>query len=205
VNGVDQGVAFSDLPFDTPLYGAVTLYTKDSQIVYNVRGSVGLCVHNVPTLAYLCSCLFAGFIGSYEYLVHTTMSFRWCLSQALDVGLADTWQTSQQRKGKEISISGTMVTKTNQSWGFGTAVVSDSVILQPGSRVKKRWSFTIKAGNQNTIGVVTAAYNAESDEYVNKTNNGWGYYQGDGNKGHGDSANKAYGAAYKTGDVVDGL
>ena len=115
------------------------------------------------------------------------------------------WQTSQQRKGKEISISGTTVTKTNQSWGFGTAVVSDPVTLQRGSRVKKRWSFTIKAGNQHTIGVVTAAYNAASDEYVNKTNKGWGYYQGNGNKGHGGPANDAYGAAYKTGDVVDGL
>ena len=126
---------------------------------------------------------------------------RGCLSQ----GLAGKWQTSQQRKGKQISISDTTATKTDTSWGYGTAVVSDSVILQHGSHVKKRWSFTIKAGDQHTIGVVAAAYNAASDEYVNKTNNGWGYYQGDGNKGHGGSANKAYGAAYKTGDVVDGL
>ena len=42
VNGVDQGVAFRDLPLDTPLYGAVTLYKKDSQIVYNVRDSVDI-------------------------------------------------------------------------------------------------------------------------------------------------------------------
>ena len=133
--------------------------------------------------------------------MHTLAPLRCCLSQ----GLARKWQTSQQRKGKEISISGTTVTKTDRSWGFGTAVVSDSVILQRGSRVQKRWSFTIKAGNQNTIGVITSAYNAESDEYINKTNNGWGYYQGDGKTGHGGSANKAYGAAYKTGDVVDGL
>ena len=55
VNGVDQGVAFRDLPLDTPLYGAASLYNKDSQIVYNVRGNVDLYVHNVPTLAYLCS------------------------------------------------------------------------------------------------------------------------------------------------------
>ena len=40
VNGVDQGVAYRDLPLDTPLYGAVSLYNKSSQIVYNVRGSV---------------------------------------------------------------------------------------------------------------------------------------------------------------------
>ena len=127
--------------------------------------------------------------------------YRWRLSQ----GLVGTWGTSQEHKGKQISISGTTVTKTEKSWGYGTAVVSDAVTLRHGSPVKKRWSFTIKAGDQHTIGVVTAAYNAASHEYINKTNNGWGYYQGDGKTGHGGSANKTYGAAYKTGDVVDGL
>ena len=67
MNGVDQGVAYRDLPLDTPLYGAVTLYKKDSQIVYNVRGSVDLymsmracvgiymCVSNRANLV-TCSC-----------------------------------------------------------------------------------------------------------------------------------------------------
>ena len=109
-----------------------------------------------------------------------------------------TWQTSQQRKSSQISISDTTVE------GNGAAVVSDGVILRHGSRVKKRWSFTIKAGDKHTIGVVTAAYNAASDEYVNKTNKGWGYYQGDGNKGHGGPPKKAYGFKYQTGDIVDG-
>ena len=55
VNGVDQGVAFRDLPLDTPLYGAVSLYKKDSQIVYNVRDSVDMHVW-----AYVCvSCAHA--------------------------------------------------------------------------------------------------------------------------------------------------
>ena len=40
MNGVDQGVAFSDLPLDTPLYGAVSLYKQDSKIIYNVRNGV---------------------------------------------------------------------------------------------------------------------------------------------------------------------
>ena len=131
----------------------------------------------------------------------TLTYFCLCLSQ----GLSGMWQTSQERKGKQISINDTTVTKSETSWGYGTAVVSDSVTLRRGSNVQQRWSFTIKAGVQHTIGVVTAAYNAASHEYVNKTNNGWGYYQGNGNKGHGGPANDAYGAAYKTGDVVDGL
>ena len=42
MNGVDQGVAFRDLPLDTPLYGAVSLYKQDSKIVYNVRNGVYL-------------------------------------------------------------------------------------------------------------------------------------------------------------------
>ena len=42
MNGVDQGVAFSDLPLDTPLYGAVSLYEQGSKIIYNVRNGVYL-------------------------------------------------------------------------------------------------------------------------------------------------------------------
>ena len=122
----------------------------------------------------------------------------------LSQGLAGTWQTSQHRKGSQISISDNTVTKADKSRGNGTAVVSDAVILRRGSRVKNRWSFTIKAGDKHTIGVVAAAYNAASDQYINKTNNGWGYYQGNGNKGHGGPAKKAYGAKYQTGDIVDG-
>ena len=37
VNGIDQGVAFGDLPLDTPLYAAANLGGIGSEIVYNVR------------------------------------------------------------------------------------------------------------------------------------------------------------------------
>ena len=37
VNGIDQGVAFGDLPLDTPLYAAANLGGQDSALVYNVR------------------------------------------------------------------------------------------------------------------------------------------------------------------------
>ena len=37
VNGIDQGVAFGDLPLDTPLYAAASLGGKGSALVYNVR------------------------------------------------------------------------------------------------------------------------------------------------------------------------
>ena len=38
VNGVDQGVAFGDLPLDTPLYAAANLGgNAGSTLVYNVR------------------------------------------------------------------------------------------------------------------------------------------------------------------------
>ena len=114
------------------------------------------------------------------------------------------WETSPQRKGKDISISGNTVTKTAQSWGSGTAIVSDGVTLHHGSSVKKRWSFTIKKGTQQTIGLVTSAYNATSDEYINKTTKGWGFYQVNGNKGHGGSATTSYTTKFNVGDTVDG-
>ena len=122
-------------------------------------------------------------------------------------GLVNTcpWETSPLRKGKDISIDGNKVTKTAQSWASGTAIVSDGVILKHGSSVKQRWSFTIQNGTQQTIGVVTSAYDARSDEYVNKTTKGWGFYQSNGNKGNGGPANTSYASKFNVGDTVDGV
>ena len=121
-------------------------------------------------------------------------------------GLVNTcpWETSPLRKGKDISIDGNKVTKTAQSWASGTAIVSDGVILKHGSSVKQRWSFTIQNGTQQTIGVVTSAYDARSDEYVNKTTKGWGFYQPNGNTGHGGPATTSYASEFYAGDTVDG-
>ena len=73
VNGVDQGVAFSDLPLDTPLYGAASLYTKDSQIVYNVRDSVyrHVCVFAHCTHA----CIFVLMFVCTVYLAHANIFY----------------------------------------------------------------------------------------------------------------------------------
>ena len=122
-------------------------------------------------------------------------------------GLVSTtpWLSSTQHKGKDIVISGNTVTKTAQSWGTGTAIVSDGITLKHGSSVKKRWSFTIKKGTQQTIALVTSAYNATTDQYANKTTKGWGFYQSNGNKGHGGPANTAYASKYNVGDTVDGM
>ena len=119
-------------------------------------------------------------------------------------GVIPQWETSTQRKGSNISISGNTITKTERSWPDGTAVISDSVTLKHGSSTKKRWSFTIKKGTQQTIGLVTSAYNAGRDQYINKTTNGWGFYQGDGKTGHGGPASTAYGSKVPVGAVVDG-
>merc|ERR1719198_2366991 len=126
-------------------------------------------------------------------------------AQTVYNGLVNTtpWLSSTRHKGTDIVISGNTVTKTAQSWGTGTAIVSDGITLQHGSSVKKRWSFTIKKGTQQTVGVVTAAYDATRDEYVNKTTKGWGIYQANGNKGHGGSANTAYTSKFNAGDTVD--
>merc|ERR1712224_332273 len=80
--------------------------------------------------------------------------------QVKDTGV---WESSVTRKGSEINISGNTVTKTNRSWGHGTAIIRDAITLTSGCSAKKRWSFTIKAGKQTTIGLVTASYNATTD------------------------------------------
>lgn len=94
------------------------------------------------------------------------------------------WLTLPRHKGKHIVNSGNTVTKTVQSSGSCTAIVADGVTIRHDSSTKKRWSFTIKKGTKQSIGVVTSAFNAARDEYVNKTTNGWGIYQYNGNKGH---------------------
>ena len=127
-----------------------------------------------------------------------------CMLQGVIPTSSPPWEISIQRKGSKITINGNTIIKTESSWPDGTAVISDSVTLQYGSSVKKRWSFTLKKGIQQTIGLVTAAYKADRDGYINQTTNGWGFYQGDGKKGHGGPANAAYGSRVPEGAVVDG-
>ena len=93
---------------------------------------------------------------------HVYMRSLWCICvracymlQGL-ITSSSPWETSLQRLGSKIVIDGATITKTEQSWAHGTAVISDGVTLQHGSSIKKRWSFKIKKGTQQTIGVVTA-------------------------------------------------
>ena len=62
---------------------------------------------------------------------------------------------------------------------------------------------------QGTVGIVMASFDAESHAYINKTTNGWGYYQADGKIGHGGPAGDSYGINFKCVSnqtpVVDGL
>ena len=57
---------------------------------------------------------------------------------------------------------------------------------------------------QTTVGIVNKHFNPDVHSYMNKTNNGWGYYQADGKIGHGGSASTEYGIAYKNKSFVDG-
>lgn len=54
-----------------------------------------------------------------------------------------------------------------------------------------------------------ASFDAKKHAYVNKTTNGWGYYQADGKVGHGGPAGQSYGTNFKCTSnqtpVVDGL
>merc|ERR1712023_625595 len=62
---------------------------------------------------------------------------------------------------------------------------------------KRRWDFKLIEGTQTTVGIVSSAFNPETDENMNKTAHGWGFYQGDGKLAHGGSAGKAYAPSYK--------
>ena len=67
---------------------------------------------------------------------------------------------------------------------------------------QRKWFFVVEKGEQHTIGVVTDDYNSKQHSYVNKTYRGWGYYQGDGKKGHNGSADIDYGEKYMVGDLL---
>ena len=101
------------------------------------------------------------------------------------------------RVGSNILVKDTVIECKKKSWQNGTAVVGKALTITPTTKGKCRWNFKILKGTQVTVGVVNNVYNPSLHEYLNKTNNGWGYYQGDGKVGHGGPASKVYGKQYK--------
>ena len=112
----------------------------------------------------------------------------------------DLWQSCTNRVGKGVSIRGLLASKDKRGWEDGTAIMRDPVRVSP--TTYRKWHFVVERGEQNTIGVVTDDYKPLSHSYINKTKRGWGYYQGDGKKGHCGSANQDYGVKYEVGDRV---
>jgi len=89
------------------------------------------------------------------------------------------------------SIVARTAEKQEKEWKLG------SVVLQtPVESGRVRWWFRINSGLKTTLGVVTSEYSAQHDSYINKGPEGWGYYQENGNKGHGAPATEAYGVPF---------
>ena len=107
------------------------------------------------------------------------------------------------------------VVKHKTEWEKGSAILLKPTVKTVGEdgleedddqpRVV-RWSFRVNQSDKTTVGLVKLSFRAKQHGYVNKTRNGWGYYQTDGKIGHGASANIEYGESYQTpGDVISGM
>ena len=95
------------------------------------------------------------------------------------------------------------------SWINGSVVVPDIevVIGQPYDPLEPitRWSFIVHSGSRSTFGIVTDQFDADADGYINKTERGWGLYQGDGKLGHNGKANIQYTKGFRSDTLVDGM
>ena len=94
-----------------------------------------------------------------------------------------------------------------RGWTDGTMIVPDRSatigtldVLSP----LIRWSFIAHSGLKNTFGIVTDEFDVHADGYINKTERGWGLFQGDGKLGHKGPANIEYAEAFGTDSLVDG-
>ena len=110
------------------------------------------------------------------------------------------WQSGLNRVGTGIVIDGLKLRKKARGWEDGTAIIRDPVVIS--SATQRKWFLVVDKGEQHTIGVATDDYNPRHHSYINKTHRGWGFYQGDGKKGHNGSANADYGEKYAVGDLL---
>ena len=106
------------------------------------------------------------------------------------------------------------VIKHKTGWENGSAILVTPTVTTVGKDGLEadddkprtvRWSFRVNQSDKTTVGLVKKSFRARQHGYVNKTLNGWGYYQTDGKIGHGASAGTNYGDPYQTpGDVITG-
>ena len=157
-------MAFRGLPTNVPLSAAVTLYAAQDWLEYTGATSVTPSPSTTDT-------------AGLSTVIMDEMSI---LSENdTDADVEMPWNST--RNGNHIKTLGTRVTKTQTGWGGGTAIIGDigdaCIIPEEGGHGCMRWSFKIGRGTQSTIGIVTGTYDCDTDEYVNKTTRGWGFYQ----------------------------
>ena len=94
-----------------------------------------------------------------------------------------------------------------RGWSDGTMIVpgrTATVGTLDGLSPLIRWSFMAHSGTKNTFGIVTDEFDVHADGYINKTERGWGLFQGDGKLGHKGPAKIEYAEKFGTDSLVDG-
>ena len=118
---------------------------------------------------------------------------------AIGKGIENIVQVPAGIKAKRRYVSG---------WNDGTVIVpgrTATIGTLDGSSPLTRWSFIVHSGSRSTFGIVTDQFDADADGYINKTERGWGLWQGDGKLGHKGPATIQYADAFKSkGHLIDG-
>ena len=168
-NGVDQGIAFDDLPRGGHFVGGVTLYGA-GDVVTVLDSSEG------------------GDGGSSSEGV---VSPEQLLAQAALDSLPLRMKASAVQLSADDAAAGALVLrKMEDGWQNGTALLGPLV-----TRGVVSWDFRIERGVKASIGV--ALDNVQLDTYLNETKSGWGWYQGNGNIGHAGPAQTPYSEGFK--------
>eukprot|EP00941_MAST-03F_sp_MAST-3F-sp1_P005193 g5193.t1 len=204
-DGVDQGVAFDNLPAGTTFFGAISLYNSTDRAVVVKEHRGGITSTNISGKTGVISEVFASDrrtspIATKQRTRTFSSSFtlknsdfkRAKVGSDLDI---------QQHKTRTGVIR---ITKKKKGWSQGLFLAPPPLQLDT-TRLKNgivRWSFRIERGLRASIGICTQ--DAPLEGYVNQTIKGFGYYQGNGRIGNGGAAQTLYGKSYeKRGTIVD--
>jgi hypothetical protein len=153
-DGVDQGIAFDDLPRGARFVGAVTLYAADDEVEVLHRSSAP----DTPSA-----------------LVALPLH-----SKAEHIAL----DAESERAGSMV------LRKQKTGWKHGTALIGPAT-----TRGTTRWCLRIDKGVKASVGIARAGIDIAT--YINETKDGWGWYQGNGNVGHGGPATTKYSEHFK--------
>jgi len=192
-NGVDQGIAYDDLPKNKRYYFAISFYEPQDGAVFlkSEYGSVlnpDLVSNNRPP--------------AFDEISQVPRPPpRLAVVKSKEEPFTSSSSSSSKPsfpvyyKHEHVLINKHVVRKSKDGWDNGLVLIGDPV-----REGKIRWSFKVIRGRKSTVGVCLS--NVDRLGYVNKTEKGWGFYAG-GRRGTGGPAKMKFGRAFKNpGDVL---